>query len=392
MLSTMELPPDIWDEIFGHLSRPELANLAFLCRPILPLVQSRLYSSLNLNLAGVRMLANSSLHLLVHTRMLRLSYKHQNQNFSLLPAFFSALSSSGNLRSLTLVNQGGHENRSKPQVLGLLFGSMRQFLQSIHSLTRLSIAVNPPTSAQGFNDYQPFFEAALVHPALQSVSIGLWRLPRLNLTEGTISPPIRSLCVFLGIVVPEEVDCIRIFRHLDLTGLGELVLDLSFHSPENLPGYFTGNFAICSIKSLTIRAEYAKGLPTVVKILEPSESLSLHLYSYGSMDDFRNLMVVLADSLSTFTQASLSTLVVVIVCAGATSLSVVVSSEDWHLFRSAIKQFRVLSRVTIQLAGSSSDNIPLLNIQDQTRIFDAVKDGLSPSCVLSVFSAGLPKL
>ncbi|KAH8809551.1 hypothetical protein DL96DRAFT_1628511 [Flagelloscypha sp. PMI_526] len=392
MASTPELPSDTLGEIFGNLSRLELAKIACLSRAILPLVQIRLYSSLNLYMREVRAIVDNSLHLLVHTRTLRLTYSHRSQNFSHLPSFFSTLLESGNLRSVTLVNQRVWEDPSKPQVLGVLFGSMQRFLQSLHSLIRLSIEITPPASPEGISDYRPFVETALVHPALQSVSIRLWLLTGFTLTEGTISSPIERLCVFLGSPPSEEEGCKRIFRHLDLTGLRELFLDTSFHSFQHLPDFFSGIFASCSIKSLTIRTDHIITLPSIPKALRPSENLTLHLFSYGTTEDFRNLMDALAGSLKAFPHTSLTSLAVVIMCDRTVSFSFVVSSEEWYQLRSVLTRFKYLSRVTIQITGSTSNDIPPLTIQDRATITDALKDGLSPSCSLTVFSAVLPKL
>ncbi|KAH8809554.1 hypothetical protein DL96DRAFT_1821825 [Flagelloscypha sp. PMI_526] len=392
MRLTRELPLDILDEILGNLETPELIACALLCKSVLPLVQSRLYRCLDVDLDKVAAIVAYSLDLLVHTQTLWFSYTHKRQDVSYLAIFFDQIAALGHLRNATLNNKRILESHRQTQDLGPLFGSMRTFLLSITSLRTLNITIDPPKNTEGTAAYADFLEIAIGRQCLQSVSLRLGRLPGFSFPEGIISSPIKSLNVFIEDFQTSAEAFEKIAPRFDLSGLRQLVLSTTNHLTEQWSDLTRKVFESSPLESLAIRADRVGLLPSFLAGLSPSRALSLHIVAYGTAQDFKSLLSLLASSLDALSQRSLTSLTIVMVCTSVRVLNVVVSSADWHTLRSAIGRFEDLAKVTIHIVAHSADEVSSLTAHDRSRIESALKEGISPTCHLDVVGGASPKL
>ncbi|KAH8826489.1 hypothetical protein DL96DRAFT_1284594 [Flagelloscypha sp. PMI_526] len=376
-MSLTQVPPDVFDEILGHLPISMLLSLAYLCKSFLPYVQRRLYRALDINPSTVKIIAANSLHLLAYTQVMQLTYAHRDRDAQSMCSLFSALAKSRRLQGLTLKNVQDSNPTRRREDLGLFFTSMRRYLLSIPSLARLNIVINAPrttlTTEAGLDKYQAFLQAALVHPALHTVSVQLGALPYFTMPDRIVSSPIKCLLIVDG----EEPCSLRLFermsRHFNLTKLHHLFFDSTMSST------IRKLLKTSTLDILEVRTASILNPPSVSGSCRTRNPF-LHLSAFDE-----TFVARLTGGLEVLRQASLTTMFLIVKLAFVTNSDKIASGAAWYLVGRALDRFKSLTSLTILFAGPSNETLAL-NSENCNQIRRALKCGGSSKYYVDIVS------
>ncbi|KAH8809507.1 hypothetical protein DL96DRAFT_1717034 [Flagelloscypha sp. PMI_526] len=391
-----ELLTELWQEIFSILDIPDIVRCASLAKCFLPLLQQRLYRSLDVNLANVGYISTHSLHLLIHTRTLRTQYTHDAEYIAFLPGFFECLSLLGQLRSLTfLVLPPGWDHASSLQPdTEFLYAQFQHALLSIKSLNEISVNIDPPRSSE--RTYLSFLETTLVHPALYSLWVTPSKLPSITFPNSITSSPFHHLHISAYTFLENMNHVKRIFRHINLSRLQRLVIHSGRHLTQEVSSALYDLLKGPSLEDLVLDPVRVEVLPFILAIMGPSKNLRFKLLDPFHKENWTSMLTMIAKSFDSLPRTSLTSVYVVIRCKSVTNpltrlQTLEICDSHWDVLGRALKRFTALIRVTIHFTTDRDSKMPV-SPYDRERAYDALKHEIPCRCSLELVDGRAPSL